>query len=86
MLLVVVTEWTFPIGPTKKDLFQSIHVVITRTKKRKKVSKKDSKDSREVSCRSMFYFYKRGKIPEAKEKRDPNATKMLLGSRTTGGE
>ena len=55
MLLVVVTEWTFPIGPTKKKLFQSIHVVIIRTKKRKKVSKKDSKDSKEVSCRRCFF-------------------------------
>ena len=44
-------------GPSQRvvTLFQSIHVVITRTKKRKKVSKKDSKDSKEVSCRRCFF-------------------------------
>ena len=55
MLLVAVMELNMVIGDSWKDVFQTFHVVITRTKKRKKVSKKDSKDSKEVSCRRCFF-------------------------------
>ena len=67
MLLVV----NMLIGDSRKDVFQSFHVVITRTKKRKKVSKKDSKDSKEVSCRRCFF------TKETEEEKKTNVTKIL---------